>query len=378
MSGTAVVHSWLASPLPRDVALAIEKLARIEDVGRIAVLPDVHLAEEVCVGLVVATRQTIYPAAVGSDIGCGMAAIGFDIDADRLCDASVAARILAGFQRVIPAIRHGPSTIVDSLPESLCERPLSHTRLEAMKRRDGRVEYATLGRGNHFLELQRCDAGRLWLMLHSGSRAIGPAVLAHHHALAGDAAPALFGLIEGSRTFDDYIADVAWAVDYAEASRRAMVGAAARVVGDVLGCAPLPETLITCNHNHVRRETHFDEALLVHRKGAMGLPRGATGVVPGSMGSPSYHVEGRGAPAALDSSAHGAGRLLARGAARRAISVRALEQQMEGVWFDHRAAHRLLDEAQSAYKDVSAVMRAQRDLVRVLRKLDPLLSYKAI
>lgn len=378
MSNSAIVRTWLADPLPPDVAAAIEKLAALDDVRRIAVMPDVHLAEHVSVGLVVATSKTVYPEAVGSDIGCGMAAIGFDVDADGLRDPTPAARILAGFQRAIPAIRHGVATARDALPDELVDRPLSHARLEQMKKRDGRVEFATLGRGNHFLELQRCDQGRLWLMLHSGSRAMGPAILSHHRALASTTSSSgLFGLAEGQKQFDDYIADVAWAVAYAEASRRAMVDAAVRVVGDVLGCAPDSATMITCNHNHVRRETHDGIAYLVHRKGAVGLPRGAMGVVPGSMGSTSFHVEGRGSSDAMDSSAHGAGRLLPRGDARRLITVRALERQMHGVWFDHRLAHRLLDEAPAAYKDITAVMRAQSDLVRIVRRLVPILCYKA-
>ena len=142
-------------------------------------------------------------------------------------------------------------------------------------------------------------------------------------------------------------------------------------------CAPEPETLVTCHHNHVRREVHGGEELVVHRKGAIHVPAGELGIVPGSMGSPSFHVAGRGCPEALDSSAHGAGRLLSRTDARKSVSVRDLERQMQGVWFDHRAADRLRDEAPSAYKDVTAVMRAQRDLVRIVRRLEPLLSYKA-
>jgi tRNA-splicing ligase RtcB len=371
------VREWLAGPPPADVRQAIDRLSRVPGVRRVAVMPDVHLAEPFCVGMVVATADLVYPHAVGSDIGCGMAAIRFHCEADRVADARVAARLLAGFERRIPAIRHPAASAPAALPEELGARALSHPRLEALKRRDGRVELATLGRGNHFLELQRCEEGRLWLMLHSGSRAMGRAILEHHHGLhdAGSAAP--FGLAMGTPECDAYLADADWALAYAEASRRSMVAAAADVVASVLGCAPEPATLVTCHHNHVRREHHGGEELLVHRKGAIHVPAGALGIVPGSMGSPSFHVAGRGCPEALDSSAHGAGRLLSRTEARKSVSVRDLERQMHGIWFDHRAADRLRDEAPSAYKDVTAVMRAQRDLVRIVRRLDPLLSYKA-
>jgi tRNA-splicing ligase RtcB len=145
----------------------------------------------------------------------------------------------------------------------------------------------------------------------------------------------------------------------------------------VLDCSPEPATLITCNHNHVRRELHFGEELLVHRKGAIHVSPGGAGIVPGSMGSPSFHVEGRGCPDALDSSAHGAGRLLTRTEARRSVSRRDLARQMHGVWYDHRIEDRLRDEAPAAYKDIGSVMRAQSALVRIVRRLEPLLSYKA-
>lgn len=371
------VREWLSGPPPADVRQAIDRLSRVPGVRRVAVMPDVHLSEQFCVGMVVATAETVYPQAVGGDIGCGMAAVRFDCEADRIADARVAARLLAGFGRRIPAIRHSAASAAAELPPELAAKPLSHSRLEAMKRRDGRVELATLGRGNHFLELQRCDAGRLWLMLHSGSRAMGRAILEHHQALQGPESAAPFGLVLGTPACDAYLGDVAWALAYAEASRRAMVDAAAEVIGAVLGCAPEPETLVTCHHNHVRREVHGGEKLVVHRKGAIHVPAGELGIVPGSMGSPSFHVAGRGCPEALDSSAHGAGRLLSRTDARKSVSVRDLERQMQGVWFDHRAADRLRDEAPSAYKDVTAVMRAQRDLVRIVRRLEPLLSYKA-
>jgi tRNA-splicing ligase RtcB len=148
------------------------------------------------------------------------------------------------------------------------------------------------------------------------------------------------------------------------------------VLAELLRTTPDPTSLIECDHNHVRREVHASNALWVHRKGAMPAEAGAMGVIPGSMGSASYHVEGRGMESALCSSAHGAGRVMSRSEARRRISVRALEEEMRGVHYDRRIAHRLPEESPSAYKDISKVMRAQRDLVRIVRRLRPLLVYK--
>jgi tRNA-splicing ligase RtcB len=156
-----------------------------------------------------------------------------------------------------------------------------------------------------------------------------------------------------------------------------MVNEALRLFAELFGVEADQPSRVEVDHNHVRREEHDGRALWVHRKGAMGLGAGEPGVVPGSMGSASFHVEGRGHPDALCSSAHGAGRALSRGEARRRIGARQLMREAGGVWFDHRIADRLREEAPSAYKEIGAVMRAQRDLVRVVRRLLPVLVYKA-
>jgi tRNA-splicing ligase RtcB len=148
------------------------------------------------------------------------------------------------------------------------------------------------------------------------------------------------------------------------------------VLEATIGGGPRWETVIATDHNHVKREHHDGRDLWVHRKGAMPAARGEAGVLPGSMGSASFHVEGRGHEAALCSSAHGAGRALSRTAARARVTERELRRQMEGVWYDYRLAATLRDEAPSAYKDIRAVLRAQRELVKVTRVLRPVLNYK--
>lgn len=167
-----------------------------------------------------------------------------------------------------------------------------------------------------------------------------------------------------------------WAEDYARANRNAILEAVVEVMRGLFRVDQLPESRVDCHHNFVRREAHFGEELWVHRKGAVPAGVGVPGIIPGSMGSASFHVEGRGCGAALASSSHGAGRAMSRDAARRAIPVRELERQMRGVWFDHRRANLLRGEAPGAYKDVHAVMRAQRELTKVVRTLRPVLSYK--
>src|ERR1043166_5741991 len=148
----APIRTWLAEPMNHDVSEAIERLRRAPDVQQIAVMPDVHLASDVCIGVVVATSHVIYPQAVGGDIGCGMLAVGFDIEASVLHDARVAGRVLAGLGRAVPAHRRNRRAVVIP-PTDLATATLSHPRLEAMRRKEGAIEFATLGSGNHFIEL---------------------------------------------------------------------------------------------------------------------------------------------------------------------------------------------------------------------------------
>ncbi len=367
---TAPITTWLAEPMPADVALALAKLATAPDVARIAVMPDVHLAHDVCIGTVLATRTTLWPAAVGGDIGCGVTAVRLVGDAAWLTDRRAAAQVLAGFAAAVPTLRHARRR---ALPASI-DRPLSHATLEAARRRDGGIEFGTLGRGNHFLEVQTDDAGAAWLMVHAGSRALGQAIRDHHVRLA--AGTGLRTIDAASAVGAAYLHDVAWARAYADANRRAIATAAADVLATAVDAVVDDTSWVGCDHNHVRAEVHDGEDLWVHRKGAISASAGEAGLIPGSMGTASYHVEGRGLPAALASASHGAGRRFSRGDARRQVGIAAVRRQLDGVWFDHRMLDELRDEAPAAYKDIHAVMRAQRDLVKVTRRLRPRLVFK--
>jgi len=373
----APVHAWLTAPMKHDVSEAIERLRHAQDVQQIAVMPDVHLATDVCIGVVVATSRLIYPQAVGGDIGCGMLAVGFDVEASALHDPGIAGRVLAGLGRAVPARRRNRRAPIAPPPE-LDAATLSHETLEAMRRKEGPIEFGTLGSGNHFIEIQSDEDGRLWLMVHSGSRGMGPAIRDHHMAHGEDVGAGLRAVDAASDQGARYLEDASWARRFADASRRAMAVEAGRIVESELGARLCWETIITADHNHVSRERHGGRELWVHRKGAMPAALGQAGVLPGSMGSASFHVEGRGHEAALCSSAHGAGRALSRTAARARVTDRELRRQMDGVWYDFRLSDKLRDEAPAAYKDVKAVLRAQRDLVKVTRVLRPVLNYKGV
>lgn len=374
----AEVSTWLAEPLEAKVAAAIERLRRTDDVRRIAVMPDVHLAGDVCVGTVVATGRLLFPAAVGGDIGCGMLSVGFEVPAAALRDDPArAGRVLRALSGAAPVVRRHRRRVVP-YPDALRDEPLSHGALEAVKRDAVALQLGTLGGGNHFIELQADEDDRLWLMIHSGSRAIGQAVRGHHLTRAVKVGGGIMALDADTPAGQAYIHDVEWARSYADANRRAMAEAVANVLREHLGAKPVENSLIACDHNHVARERQGDggEPLWVHRKGAMPAAAGVAGVLPGSMGTISFHVEGRGCAAALRSSAHGAGRAMSRSVARRRITPRDLARQMSGVWFDPQLTDALREESPAAYKDVRAVLRAQHELVRVTKTLRPVLVYK--
>jgi tRNA-splicing ligase RtcB len=338
-------------------------------------MPDVHLAAEVCIGVVVATSHVIYPQAVGGDIGCGMLAVAVDVDASALKNPKTAAQLLNEIGRAVPSRRRNRNAVIPQ-PAEIPRDPLSHARLEAIRQKEGEIEFATLGSGNHFLEMQADEEDRLWLMVHSGSRALGQVIRDHHLARAQPVEGRLRGIDAESDTGKEYLHDVLWARQFAAASRKAMAEETGKVLTRTLKCSISWETMIAIDHNHVTLERHGGRELWVHRKGAMSAQQGQPGVLPGSMGSPSFHVEGRGCEEALCSSAHGAGRALSRGAARSKFSDRDLRRQMEGVWYDYRLTGRLRDEAPAAYKDIRAVLKAQRKLVKVIRTLRPVLNYK--
>jgi tRNA-splicing ligase RtcB len=371
----APIRAWLAEPINHDVSEAIERLRRAPDVQQIAVMPDVHLAADVCIGVVVATSHLLYPQAVGGDIGCGMLAVGFDVDATALKDPGIAGRVLSGLGRAVPVRRRNRREAIVA-PSEVTNATLSHPSVDAIRRNEGLIEFATLGSGNHFIELQSDEDGRLWLMVHSGSRGIGPAIRDWHMKHAENVGGGLRALDATSQEGTKYLADVAWARCFADASRKVMAEQVGVVVESVLGARLRWETTITTDHNHVAFERHGGRELWVHRKGAMPAALGQAGVLPGSMGSSSFHVEGRGHEAALSSSAHGAGRALSRTAARAKVTDREFRRQMEGVWYDYRLSDKLRDEAPAAYKDIKEVLRAQRDLVKVTRVLRPVLNYK--
>jgi tRNA-splicing ligase RtcB len=370
MNEPAPIKMWLADPLKPEITRLLDRLAKAPDVRRVVIMPDVHAAEDVCVGAVVGTSELIYPQAVGADIGCGMMTVAME---GRSLGTKDACRdVLRAIQRSVRVLTRPPGSVADGPdPASLSDASLAKAAL-----RDGIRELGTLGRGNHFVEIQLDDTGTTWVLVHSGSRAMGQVITSHHLSRSSPSG-GLVALNAGSPEGQAYLADQAWACDFASASRRAILEDVANALAP-LGWRAAWGSLIDSPHNLVRTEVHGDQILMVHRKGAAIALAGQAGVIPGSAGTSSVHVEGRGCEEAMCSSSHGAGRLMSRGEARRKVSVARLLRELGDVCFDQRLAARLVDEAPSVYRDLRRVMQAQRELVKITRRLKPVVSFKGV
>jgi tRNA-splicing ligase RtcB (3'-phosphate/5'-hydroxy nucleic acid ligase) len=344
-------------------------------VDHVAAMPDVHVAEGVSVGTVFATLDTLVPAALGGDLGCGMCAARFDAPAAALSPRELNA-LLDELSRAIPVGDATHRGAGEPLPEALAHAELSTRALERQKRALGPRHLGTLGGGNHFLELDRGAGGELWVVVHTGSRGLGAEIAAHHKRAAmargGGALAGLSALEDAGRA---YAADAAWAADFAKENRRAILSRAKEVISRALG-APGVTEVVDVHHNFVAREEHGGRPLYVHRKGATAAGDGELGLIPGSMGTASYVVVGRGAPASFASCSHGAGRVMTRREARDKIHPASLERVMRRVVFDKRKLRDLVEEAPAAYRDIKEVIEDQADLVSPLTRLEPIAVLK--
>jgi tRNA-splicing ligase RtcB (3'-phosphate/5'-hydroxy nucleic acid ligase) len=359
---------------------ALEQLVRIASqpyvVEHVAAMPDLHVAHRVAVGTVFATDATVVPSALGGDLGCGMSAVRFELPAAQLSTATLRA-LLGEWTRTIPvgdATHRGVGTAV---PQRLFDQPLSTGALTRARERLAPRHLGTLGGGNHFIELDRDGGGDLWLLVHSGSRGLGSAIAAHHlkvaEAVGGAAVPGLRVDTEAGRACAH---DLEWALTFARANREVLLAQAAGAVQQVTGVAADLASVIDVHHNFVREEEHFGRRVLVHRKGAIAAPLGQRALIPGSMGSSSYVVEGLGAPLAFGSASHGAGRVLTRGEARARVRPDRLAHVLRRVVFDERRLRSLVEEAPAAYRELREVLEDEADLVTPVVRLEPLMVLK--
>ena len=356
----------------------------------IAAMADVHCGIGATVGAVIPTKHAIIPAAVGVDIGCGMCAVRLSLKADQLPDnlhwlrLAIEERVPVGVDahsiHNIPVNACAPFT--KRLQKILAKHPqiLKHSQ----KLRDKWMQQmGTLGGGNHFIEICLDESDHVWVMLHSGSRGIGNAIGTYFISLAKKDMGVHFHQLpdkdlayfkEGTEHFYDYFEALHFAQDYAYANRQQMLNTVLEVLEAKLPPFQIIEEAINCHHNYVSEEKHFGEKAYVTRKGAIRARKGDLGIIPGSMGACSYIVKGKGAPDSFESSAHGAGRKMSRGEAKRRFSTRDLIEQTKGV--ECRKDANVVDEIPSAYKDIDKVMENQSDLVDVLYRIKQVICIK--
>jgi tRNA-splicing ligase RtcB len=350
----------------------------------VAVMADVHLGKGATVGSVIAMKDAVAPAAVGVDIGCGMAAVKTSLTAEDLPDDLRNLRLaiedaipVGRMSHDHPAWRAAPPPLRDA-GQSLLDR---YANTEApVNAGTVSAQIGTLGGGNHFIEICLDTEGGVWMMLHSGSRNVGKVLAEHHIEIArrlkhnealADRDLAVF--LAGTKVFDAYRRDLFWAQEYALFNRRMML----HLLADVLR-AFWPrisfDDPITCHHNYVAEEVHFGDELLVTRKGAIRAGRGEMGIIPGSMGTKSYIVRGLGNPHSFESASHGAGRRMSRSEARKRFTLRDLKDQTAGV--ECRKDPGVIDETPKAYKNIDKVMKQQEDLVEIVAELKQVVCVK--
>ncbi len=359
--------------------------------GHVALMPDAHVGIGATVGSVIPTQGAIVPSFAGVDLGCGMIATETIYTACDLPDnldpllSLVGARIPAGVGKGRDlGHRDGYRDVFGVVGE-----PAS--KLSAKQQATTISQFGTLGSGNHFVEVCLDERGTVWTVLHSGSRGIGNQLATYHIGRAKGVMrerlehlddPNLAYFAEGTPEFGAYIQDMLWAQRYAYESRARMNRELLRSLAEAVHPKrPAKEKAITvqtvnCHHNYTALENHQDKELWITRKGAISASAGELGVIPGSMGTDTYIVRGRGNPDSYNSSSHGAGRRLSRGDAKRQLDKAGLKEQMKGKTWNAACASALIDEDPRAYKDIRQVMADQADLTEIVHTLTQVLNYK--
>ena len=347
----------------------------------IAIMPDVHSGYGMPIGGVLATRDTVIPNAVGVDIGCGMCAVKTSITEIEKYDLK---KIISEIKNLVPVgfNHHKVSQSEKWMPDADIDDNMKIVRQEYDS---ARKQVGTLGGGNHFIEIQKGSDNHIWIMIHSGSRNIGKKVADHYNKTAKmlnerwnkkflvkqDLAFLPYEIKEAQ----NYFREMQYCVEFAFCNRMLMMNNVQNCFADITGADF--KDLINIAHNYATWEIHYNNNVLIHRKGATSAKDGETGIIPGSQGTNSYIVKGLGNHESFTSCSHGAGRSMGRRQARRELDLQTEIQKLESKGIIHSIRKgRDLDEASSAYKDIRKVMDDQKDLVEILIELQPLAVVK--
>jgi len=394
---------WTNGVFVEDQAITqLENVASLPFIFKhVAAMPDVHFGYGATVGSVIPTIGAVVPAAVGVDIGCGMTATQTSLTIDDLPGDLESIR--AAIECAVPHGRTDDGKPTDKgawpiggIPEIVDRRFNEgnlNDRLQKIVARHPRITRAarraphhlgTLGTGNHFIEICLDESNCVWVMLHSGSRGIGAGIGGYFMRLAKKEMERWFVVLpdkdlaylpEDSPLFHEYMNAALWAQQFALLNRTLMMEATLDALDATTSAFSVKQN-IDCHHNYVAKEHHYGKNVWVTRKGAVRAREGDLGIIPGSMGTRSFIVVGKGNRDSFTSCSHGAGRAMSRTEARRRFSLQDHEAATEGI-VCHKGQD-VLDETPGAYKDIDAVMQAQSDLVDIKHTLRQIIVVKGV
>ena len=393
------VFSWCPE-IEENTMEQIDNLAQLPFLHkRVCIMPDTHFGYGMPIGGVIATKGVIIPNAVGVDIGCGMCAVKTSLTE---IDTETLKKIMGEIRKAIPVgfNKHKEEQDEQLMPN--IEKAFYNWEfgmpIIATEYNNAKKSLGTLGGGNHFIEIQKGDDERIWIMIHSGSRNLGLKVANHYNKLAIELNAKYYSQVPkewelaflpiDSEEGQAYIREMQYCVEFALANRKLMMERIVDIFRTIvwsdekysqedLDNFNSSTEMINIAHNYASQENHFGQNVWVHRKGATQANKGQIGIIPGSQGTSSYIVEGLGNKESFESCSHGAGRVLGRKQAEKTLD---LEKEIK-ILDDQNIIHSIrgkhdLDEATSCYKNIDEVMENQKDLIKIKVKLKPLAVVK--
>lgn len=384
---TKKLYNW-ASIIDEATREQAERTSRMPFVlPHLALMPNAHMGAGATVGSVIPTVGAIMPAAVGVDIGCGMIAVKTQFTTKDIADKDLAV-LRHSIEQSIPL---SAGKFNDNLTDSVKPRIAELEKMagerkdfyDSLTRTSWAFQLGTLGSGNHFIEVTVDEDETIWLFLHSGSRGIGNSIATHHIKIAQENMKKwyitlededLAYLVEATPEFDQYIFDLNWAQHFALLNREEMMDRVVKDFERFIGSAVEEKERINCHHNFTQKENHMGRNVWLSRKGAIQADKGRKGLIPGSMGTASYVVEGKGYAPSYNSAPHGAGRVWARRAASKHFTIEDLDNAMVGIEYNRSEA--FLDEIPAAYKDIDVVIGDAKELVEVKHTFHQIVNVK--
>jgi len=358
----------------------------------IAIMPDSHQGYGMPIGGVMATQDVIVPNAVGVDIGCGMCAVKTSLTE---IDTETLKKIMGEIREVVPVGFSHQKMAQDEALMPYLNLEITTQTIIGQEYKNALSSIGTLGGGNHFIEIQKGSDGHIWIMIHSGSRNLGFKVAHYYNELAQKLNIMWFSNVPPFKGEDglaflpvntvegqNYIKEMNYCVEFALANRKLMMQNIQNcfykvIYGEDKPVDPMFEPMINIAHNYASLEHHFGRDVWVHRKGATLARKGTVGIIPGSQGTKSYIVEGKGNPESFESCSHGAGRMMGRKQAQKTLNLEEEIKKLDDQGIIHGIRNvKDLDEASGAYKDIDVVMENQSDLVDILVELTPLAVIK--